>query len=202
VVAALRHREPVEDGFGPVGAGAGVRGGWIGWPTVGRPVAGGDEQQPRRAEEPQAAAPHGEARQADEAVDEHGVVFRHAVAVGILDERDTVPPARVGPQRPFGVGQVLGDQQPPGRIDGRGDRVDDHRLTGQERDLHRDARRDRGPGCFRRQRVAGALAVDRRGAIRRGCAHGIDRPRPVARCHAAGEQHHGADCRTPPRCTP
>jgi hypothetical protein len=169
VVAGWRDGESVEDGVRRGGPLPGLRAVRLFGPARRGAVRVADEQQPWRAEEPQATPTDRNARQSREAIDEHRVPLRHPVAVGILEECHPIVPPGVGPQGAFGVGEVFGDEQPTGGVDRGRHRIADQRLARQQRHPRRETHGDRGPGLLRRERSTGPFAVfrERFPAVRR-----------------------------------
>ena len=98
------------------------------------PIPVGDEEQPRRAEQPDAPEAVLDAGEHLDLVGEHRATVETAVGVGVLEDQDAIAMAEVEPIRRVGIGVVLGDPEPAPTVPGHGDRVLHVRLGREDRD--------------------------------------------------------------------
>ena len=105
-------------------------------------VAVRKEEQPRRAQQPNAAETQLDAGEHLHAVGEDGSPVELAVAIGVFKDQDAVALGEVEPLGPLGVRVVLGDPEPAARVPGHRDRVSNVGLGGEDRDVEavRDAK--------------------------------------------------------------
>ena len=127
-------------------------------------VSIGQEQQLRRAEQPDPAPADFNAGEHLHVFGEHRARLRPAVPVAVLEDDHAVLEAEVEALGAFGVGVVFRHPHPAARVPGEGDRVAHRRLGGEQGRLEagrqlQQAQRLRGR---RRLRIAGIAVVDGR----------------------------------------
>ena len=86
-------------------------------------IAVGDEQQPRRTQQPDAAESELDAGEHLHVVGEHGATVEPAVGVGVLEDQHAIAMTEVEPIGCVGIGVVLGDPEPTAPVPGHRDRV-------------------------------------------------------------------------------
>ncbi len=129
-------------------------------------IAVGDEQQPRRAQQPDAAEAELDAGEHLHVVGEDRATVEPAVAVGVLEDQDAIAKAEVEPVGRVGIGVVLGDPEPPAPVPGHGDRVLHVGLGGKGRDVEARRGPEAGRGLVRGECPGGrGLGVARRREI-------------------------------------
>ena len=133
VIVLPRDREPIENDFGR---------------TIGNivAVAVGNEQELRRAKQPDAAKTQFDAAEALNVVGEDGPSVRAAVGVGVFEDQHAVAEPEVENLRTVGVRVVLGDPEAPASIPGHRNRVPHVGLGGEDIDVKpfRNAETSRG----------------------------------------------------------
>ena len=123
--------------------------------TIGRAVgpvvavAVGDEEQVGRGADPDAAEAQLDAGEVGPLVAEDRAAVEPAVAVGVLEDQDAVLALRAA--QPDRVRVVLDDPEPPRRVDGEGDRLDDVGLGGEQGGLEAFGQGHLARGHIRRQ---------------------------------------------------
>ena len=122
-------------------------------------VAVGDEQELRRAHQPDAAEAELDAREHLDVVGEDGALVEPAVAVGVLEDQDAVAEAEVELRGQLGVGVVLRDPEPPARVPGHGDRVLHVRLGGEDLDVEPRRHAEPAAACSGGRARVGEVSV-------------------------------------------
>ncbi len=132
-------------------------------------VAIGQEQQPGRAQRPDAAETHFHAAEPLGLVPEDCTAIGRAVVVVVAQDHNPVMPREVEIDGALGVRLILGDPEPPPGVGRQGDGLGDHGLGGEERGREPFRERQRGQGrgwCRRSLRSVSAIRSGRVG--RRG----------------------------------
>ncbi len=96
------------------------------------PIAVGQEQELGRAKQPDASEPELHAGESLNVLGEDSAPVEPPIAVGVLEDQDAVAKAEVELLSLVGIGEVLGDPEPPARVPGHRDRVAHVRLGREE----------------------------------------------------------------------